>query len=95
MTDAMDITPEDVVDGSTLLVPEEPELVVLEGAEAALVAAKLECKEGESPEEHEAHRAKLEAAYADFATAGASNPAAPDGVTPLTAEVSMHLDSDL
>jgi hypothetical protein len=58
-------------------------------AEDVLIAAKAECLEGESLEEHEAHREKLAAAYADFAAQSAeeSNPAPPGEVTQIDAAI--------
>ena len=54
-------------------------------AQAALDAAKKLCKKGESERQHEAHRERLEAAYAAFAQQNASNPA--QGETSLSAHV--------
>ena len=95
MTDAMDVTTEEVAPASDLILPAEPEpLVVTTGAQAALDLAKLKCVEGESDEEHAAHKDELAAAYADFAADGGGTPSnpAPEGETGLDADVSMHLD---
>jgi hypothetical protein len=59
-----------------------------------LDAAKLECVEGESAEEHEAHREKLEAAYAAFAGRQESNPAEP-GVTEIDAAVVVNSETEV
>jgi hypothetical protein len=98
--DEITIQPDDVVQvqASDLILPEEPSLVVPDGPEqAALDLAKLKCVEGESPEEHEAHKGELEAAYAAFSsrTGGVteSNPA-PPGTTEVDAAVTMDLGAE-
>lgn len=98
MSDSMEIGSEDVVSvPAGLLVPEQAPLVT--GAEAALIAAKLECSETETPQEHEVHRAKLEQAYADFVVEQQgflpnSNPA-PPGVTDIESHPTVGLDAGL
>ena len=58
----------------------------------ALDAAKAECAEGETPEEHEAHRQKLEEAYAAFAGRQDSNPA-PPGITEIDAAIVVSAEA--
>jgi hypothetical protein len=96
------IQPDDVVEvkASDLILPDEPKLVVHDGEEhAALDMAKLKCVEGESDEEHAAHKGELEAAYAAFASrAGAgseSNPAPSGETTNIEAHATMAMEGEV
>lgn len=59
-----------------------------------LLALKAQCTEGESEDEHEAHRADLEAAYAAVGDPNvASTPAQPGEVTEIAADITVTSDA--